>query len=163
MAIVISAFEPHERGKMIGLNVMAVYVGLSIAPVIGGILTSGLGWRSIFFINAGVVLLIIVAIITKIKAEWLIPNKARYDYLGTFIYMISISGIMYGFSHLPKTECILLTASGIVGKINFVRYELKHANPVLEMQLFFKNKLFAFSNLSAFIKLCSYVCHYFRF
>jgi MFS family permease len=151
MAIVMSAFEPHERGKMIGLNVMAVYVGLSIAPVLGGILTSSWGWRSLFFINSGAVLLIILAIITKVKAEWAVPNKAKFDFKGTLIYMISISGLMYGFSHLPKPEAIILTLSGIIGLILFTKYELKHPNPVFEMQLFFKNKLFAFSNLSAFI------------
>ncbi len=151
MAIVISAFEPHEKGKMIGLNVMAVYVGLSIAPVLGGVLTSSWGWRSLFYINTGAVLLIIIAIVTKIKAEWVVPGKAKFDFIGTLIYMISISGLMYGFSHLPKTEAIILAISGIAGLIVFVKFELKQSNPVLEMQLFFKNKLFAFSNLSAFI------------
>ncbi|PKP30213.1 MAG: MFS transporter [Bacteroidetes bacterium HGW-Bacteroidetes-17] len=151
MAIVISAFEPHERGKMIGLNVMAVYIGLSIAPVLGGVLTSLWGWRSLFFINTGAVLLIIVAIITKIKAEWAVPNKAKFDITGTMIYMVSVSGLMYGFSHLPKTEAIIFTLLGIAGVIIFINYELKQSNPVLEIQLFFKNKLFAFSNLSAFI------------
>lgn len=151
MAIVISAFEPHERGKMIGLNVMAVYVGLSIAPVLGGVLTSTLGWRSLFFINAGAVMLIILAIITKIKEEWAVPSNAKFDTIGTLIYMVSIAVLMYGFSHLPKIEAAILTLLGILGIIIFVRFELKQSNPVLEMQLFFKNKLFAFSNLSAFI------------
>lgn len=133
MAIVISAFEPHERGKMIGLNVMAVYVGLSIAPVLGGVLTSLWGWRSLFFINTVAVILIIFAIITKIKAEWAVPNKAKFDIIGTLIYMVSISGLMYGFSHLPKNEAIIFTILSIVGVIIFVNYELKQSNPVLEM------------------------------
>ena len=151
MAIVISASEPHERGKMIGLNVMAVYVGLSIAPVLGGILTSTWGWRSLFFITAGAVLLIILAIVTKIKVEWVVPSNAKFDFKGTLIYMVSLSGLTYGFSHLPRTEAIILTILGLAGLITFVKYELKQPNPVFEMQLFFKNKLFALSNLSAFI------------
>lgn len=151
MAIVISAFEPHERGKMIGLNVMAVYVGLSIAPVLGGILTSALGWRSLFFINAGAVLFIIIATVTKIKAEWAVPSNAKFDFLGTLIYMVSISGLMYGFSQLPTYLAVILTFSGIIGIIVFVKFELKQSNPVFEMKLLFNNKLFAYSNLSAFI------------
>ncbi|MDD4748019.1 MAG: MFS transporter [Salinivirgaceae bacterium] len=151
MAIVISAFEPHERGKMIGLNVMAVYVGLSISPVLGGVLTSAFGWRSLFFINFASILLIILAIKTKIRVEWAVPSEGKFDLVGTLIYMISISGLMYGFSHLPETSAIILTVSGIVGLIIFVRYELNQSNPVFDMQLFFKNKLFAFSNLSALI------------
>lgn len=151
MAIVISASEPHERGKMIGLNVMAVYVGLSIAPVLGGILTSTWGWRSLFFITAGAVVLIIIAILTKVKVEWAVPNKAKFDFKGSLIYMLSLSGLTYGFSHLPQTAAIALTLLGIAGIVLFVKYELKDPNPIFEMNLFFENKLFAFSNLSAFI------------
>jgi EmrB/QacA subfamily drug resistance transporter len=151
MAIVISAFEPHERGKMIGLNVTAVYIGLSIAPVLGGFLTDLFGWRSLFFINAGTVSLIVIAVLTKIKEEWSVPADAKFDFIGTLIYMISLSGLMYGFSHLPDLMAVFLMLSGITGIAGFVRYELKQTNPVLDMQLFFKNKLFAYSNLSAFI------------
>ncbi len=151
MAIVISAFEVHERGKMIGLNVTAVYLGLSISPVLGGFLTDSIGWRSLFFINAATVTLIIIAVIIKIKEEWAVPAELKFDFTGALIYMISVSGLMYGFAHLPKPVAILLTLSGAAGIAFFVRYELKQPNPVLDMQLFFKNKLFAYSNLSAFI------------
>lgn len=41
MAIVISAFPPEERGKVIGLNVSAVYLGLSASPILGGLLIAG--------------------------------------------------------------------------------------------------------------------------
>ncbi len=96
-------------------------------------------------------MLIIVGILTKIKTEWAEPTDAKFDFKGTIIYMLSVSGLMYGFSHLPKTEAIVLTLSGIIGLIVFAKFELKQSNPVFEMRLFFKNKLFAFSNLSAFI------------
>lgn len=151
MAIVISAFEVHERGKMIGLNVMAVYVGLSIAPVLGGLLTGMWGWRSLFYINAVAVFFIIIAIMLKVKAEWKVPTNGSFDYLGTIIFMISLSGLMYGFSHLPKSNAIIFTLAGLLGMMAFVQYERKQSNPVLEMQLFFNNKLFAFSNFSALI------------
>jgi EmrB/QacA subfamily drug resistance transporter len=151
MAILISAFEPHERGKMIGLNVTAVYIGLSISPVLGGFLTDTLGWRSLFFINAGTVALIVIAVLLKIKEEWSVPSDKKFDFTGSLIYMISVSVLMYGFAHLPDTAAVILTLSGITGVAVFVRYELKLENPVLDMQLFFKNRLFAYSNLSAFI------------
>ncbi len=151
MAIVISAFDIKERGKMIGFNVTAVYLGLSISPVLGGFLTDTLGWRSLFYINAATVTLIIIAVLFKIKDEWYVPTDAEFDFTGTLIYMISVSGLMYGFAHLPDMPAVFMTLSGAAGIALFVRYELKQTNPVLNMQLFFKNKLFAYSNLSAFI------------
>ena len=48
MAILTSVFQPGERGRAIGINITATYLGLSLGPVIGGLLTHYLGWRSIF-------------------------------------------------------------------------------------------------------------------
>ena len=50
-AIVTAVFPPQERGRALGINVMAVYLGLSVGPPLGGFLTDQFGWRSIFFVN----------------------------------------------------------------------------------------------------------------
>ena len=151
MAMVISAFPPQERGMAIGLNVSAVYVGLSAAPIIGGFLTEELGWRSLFYLNASVSILIIFAIILKIKAEWIETKGEKFDWIGTLVYMPSIAALMYGFSKLPDTGAIIISAAGILGLVLFVLVEFKVSFPVLNMKLFFENKVFASSNLSAFI------------
>jgi len=151
MAIVISAFPPQERGKVIGLNVSAVYLGLSAAPVLGGFLTQYLGWRSLFFINSTISLLVIYGIITRIKAEWTEAEDDKFDWLGSIVYMLSMTALMYGFSQLPTVLAIILTLVGISGMTGFVFLEIKSPFPVLNMKLFFQNKIFASSNLSAFI------------
>lgn len=151
MAIVISAFPPEDRGKVIGLNVSAVYVGLSAAPIIGGFMTESLGWRSLFYMNAGVFSLMSLLIFLKIKAEWIEAANEKFDWLGTLVYMISMTSLMYGFSKLPTTLAIILTIFGAIGMVIFVRLEIKNPFPVLNMKLFFENKVFASSNLSAFI------------
>ena len=151
MAIVISAFPPKERGKVIGLNVSAVYLGLSAAPILGGLITQALGWRSLFYINTVVTLLVILAIIIWIKAEWKEAENEKFDWLGTLIYMPSMTSLMYGFSQLPSPIAILYTVAGIAGIVIFVIVEFKNPFPVLNMKLFFENKVFASSNLSAFI------------
>ena len=45
-AILTSVYPPAERGKALGLNTAAVYLGLSLGPVLGGVLTQQLGWTS---------------------------------------------------------------------------------------------------------------------
>src|ERR1035437_4203870 len=47
--ILVSVFPPAERGKVLGLNVASVYLGLSMGPFIGGVFSQNLGWRRIFF------------------------------------------------------------------------------------------------------------------
>ena len=50
-ALVTSVFPPHQRGRALGLNVMALYLGLATGPLIGGLIVEHAGWRWIFLVN----------------------------------------------------------------------------------------------------------------
>jgi EmrB/QacA subfamily drug resistance transporter len=151
MALITSAFPVQERGKAIGINVSAVYLGLSVAPLIAGFLTQHFGWRSIFFLTVPFGIAIVILAITTIKTEWAEAKHEKFDYSGSLVYMITISTLMYGFSKLPDTYALILTAMGIIGLIVFIKIELRKTYPVLDIQLFKNNKVFAFSNLAALI------------
>jgi EmrB/QacA subfamily drug resistance transporter len=151
MAIVISAFPPENRGRIIGWNTSAVYIGLSAAPLLGGILTQTLGWQSLFFINAAAGLLIVAGIIYGVKAEWAEARNDRFDLRGSLIYIVAMSALMYGFTKLPGKFALVLTLSGSIGLILFVLWELREKTPVLNIGLFRDNKIFAYSNLAALI------------
>lgn len=151
MAILTSAFPPHERGKALGINVSAVYLGLSIAPFIGGMLTQTLGWRSLFLATLPFALLVIMLIIFTVKAEWAEAKHEKFDYTGSLLYMMAISALMYGFSKLPEPHAFVFTGSGILGLAVFTRVELRQSWPVLNIGLFRDNRVFAFSNLAALI------------
>jgi MFS family permease len=151
MALIISAFPPERRGRIIGLNTSATYVGLSAAPLLGGILTQTLGWQSLFFINAGAGILIIAGIAWGVRAEWAEAKHDRFDFTGSVIYVLAMSGLMYGFSKLPGKFALILTIAGSIGLIFFITWELREKTPVLNIGLFRNNKIFAFSNLAALI------------
>jgi EmrB/QacA subfamily drug resistance transporter len=151
MALITSAFPPHERGRAIGINVSAVYIGLSIAPVLGGFLTQYLGWRSIFFVPVPVGIIVIIICTFFIKKEWAEAKNEKLDWKGSILYMLSVSSLMYGFSNLPDIHAIFLTLFGLLLTYVFIKVELKMTNPVMEVRLFKNNRIFAFSNLAAFI------------
>ncbi|KAG1873278.1 MFS general substrate transporter [Suillus tomentosus] len=48
-ATLADIYEPHQRGKMMGVFYSAPLLGPSLGPIIGGALTQGLGWRAIFW------------------------------------------------------------------------------------------------------------------
>lgn len=151
IAIVISAFPPEKRGRIIGYNTTATYVGLSAAPLLGGILTQTLGWQSLFYISAIAGILIIAGILVGIKTDWAEAKNDKFDYTGSFIYVLSMSMLMYGFSKLPGRTAFILTLTGACGLVYFVYKELKIQTPVLDIRLFRNNRIFAFSNLAALI------------
>ena len=151
IAIITSAYPPNKRGKAIGIIVTSVYVGLSLAPFIGGILTEYLGWRSIFYLTVPFELIIILGTWIFIKDEWADAKGESFDYTGSFIYVISMSAFMFGFSKFPESFALILTSAGILGLILFVFYEMRIEYPVFNINLFKSNRLFALSNLAALI------------
>jgi len=150
-AMITSAFPPEQRGRALGINVSAVYLGLTLAPLLGGFLTDLFGWRSIFWLNIPFGLFVIPATMYAIKTEWRDAIGEKLDYRGSIIYMFSVSLLMFGFSKLPDPLAIVLTVIGLTGMALFVFTEFKVPVPILNMRLFTQNKVFAFSNLAALI------------
>jgi len=151
MALITSAFQPNKRGKAIGLNVSAVYLGLSLAPVLGGFLTQHFGWQSLFIVTIPISIFVIISILTSIKTEWAEAKNESFDYKGSVIYVVSVISLMYGFSKLPDVHAIVTTLIGIAGILYFIHTELHIQYPVLNIGLFRNNRTFAFSNLAALI------------
>ena len=151
MAIITSVYPPGERGKAIGLSVTAVYVGLSLAPFLGGILTEYLGWRSIFYLVIPFELGIAVSTWLLIRGEWADAAGERLDLTGSLLYVISMSALMYGLSRIPELFAVLMVTAGGLGLVMFGLWELRVTFPVFQLSLFTGNRLFAFSNLAALI------------
>ena len=151
MAIITSVYPPGKRGKAIGIAVTSVYIGLSLAPVLGGILTQYLGWRSIFYVTVPFELLVVWITWRSIPLEWAEARGERFDLPGSLLYLLSMSAFMFGFSRLPGTLAVVMASAGLAGLVLFILFEMKVASPVFDMKLFTSNRLFAFSNLAALI------------
>ncbi len=151
VAIITSVFSVDERGKALGINVAATYAGVSIGPVLGGVLTQHFGWRSIFFINVPLGLVVIGVILWKLKGDWAEARGEKFDLAGSAIYSLTLVTLVYGFILLPAMSGVWLIVAGVMGFSAFVRWEMKARSPVLDMNLFRNNRAFTFSNLAALI------------
>ena len=151
MAIITSIFAPQKRGRAIGIYVSAVYIGLSMGPFVGGIMTQNIGWRSLFLIVVPLGLLSIWVTLKNLKGEWADAKGEPLDVVGSVLYGIAILAIVYGSSLLPRMSAIYLMAAGVVCMVAFVWQELRVKFPVVEVRLFTQNKLFTFSSLAAMI------------
>jgi EmrB/QacA subfamily drug resistance transporter len=154
-AMLISAYPPAERGKFLGINITAVYVGLTIGPFIGGLLTQYLGWRYIFLFTVFLGAIIIFITTSMVEKEAPENRKESFDFAGSLLYAIALFAIMYGFSLLPAWRAGLLIGVGVLCLVLFIFQQLKHPFPLLDIRLFLDNKVFAFSNLAALINYCA--------
>ena len=70
-AIITYVFPPQERGKALGINAMFVYVGLSLGPVLGGVLTALFSWPAIFWVNVpiGLTVMALAWFVSRVGTE----------------------------------------------------------------------------------------------
>jgi MFS family permease len=144
-------FPVEERGTVLGLNVAAVYVGLSVGPFIGGVVTEHFSWRGVFLVNVPIGLLTITLIFWKLKGEWAEAQGEEFDLIGSIIYGAALTALMYGLSITPSVNGGILICVGIVGAALFVKWENKQQSPVFNLSLFRANRVFAFSSLAALL------------
>lgn len=151
IAILTSVYPVGERGKALGINVATTYLGLSMGPFLGGLLTQQLGWRSLFYANVPVGILVLLLVTWKLKGEWAEARGEKFDILGSAVFSLTLISLMYGFTLLPSYNGTAMILAGIMGFISFVKWENRIRNPILNMALFRHNTVFAFSNLAALI------------
>jgi EmrB/QacA subfamily drug resistance transporter len=149
-AILSSAYPPGERGRVLGINVSAVYTGLAVGPFLGGILTQNFGWRSVFIVAAAAGSVAVGAAL-QLKQEWAEARGERFDWTGSIIYGASIALALYGLSRLPGWEGWLLLAAGLAGFGAFLAWANRAKSPVLNLSLFRNNRAFTLSSLAALI------------
>jgi EmrB/QacA subfamily drug resistance transporter len=151
LAIITSVFQPGERGKAMGINITAVYLGLSTGPIVGGLLTQYLGWRSVFAFLVPFGIFSLILINRKIKTEWAEARGEKFDWYGSLIYALALSSFMYGFSRLPSSMGWIFLCIGIAMAVIFLIVEKKLVNPVFDVRLILRNRVFAFSGIAALI------------
>jgi EmrB/QacA subfamily drug resistance transporter len=151
-AILVSAFPPQQRGRVLGFSVSAVYLGLAFGPFAGGLITQYLGWRFIFHIASGLGIVTALMAFRFLGADDIQRDRSiKIDLKGTLFYMAGLITLVYGSSQIPDTAGWLLMLGGLAALIIFWILETKSPSPVLDTRLFTKNRLFAFSNLAALI------------
>jgi EmrB/QacA subfamily drug resistance transporter len=152
LALVVSVFPAEKRGRVLGIAISTVYAGISCGPPIGGLLTSYFGWRAVFL--PGVVLGLLSWWLTLVgmRSEWHEAAGEPFDWRGSLVYALAISAITLGGSRLDAGGwAVGLLLLGMVFLGLFVVFERRCRYPILDIGLLTGNRVFALSNVAAFI------------
>ncbi len=150
-AILTSVYPVEERGWALGFSVASVYTGLSVGPLIGGLVTQHFGWQGAFLINAMLGIIISAVVFLGLKGEWAEARGEKFDYVGSLFYVIGMVVLIYAFSIMPALWGFGLIAVALAGFAAFVRWEASQEFPVMKIEFFRSNTMFVLSNLAALI------------
>jgi len=157
-AIVSQVFPEGERGFALGINAMSVYLGLTSAPFLGGIITQFLGWRSVLLITTILSILGLVISFISMRGIDIPRHRIPIDVYGSTTYALALlSIVMYLLLSAMNNwfNYIYLLIIGVALLILFVLIENRIRNPMLELSLFTKNISFMAGNLTALLNYIS--------
>jgi EmrB/QacA subfamily drug resistance transporter len=140
LALIAQAFQGRDRGTAFGIYGAVIGGAVAVGPLVGGVITSGIGWRWIFFVNLPIGVVAIFTTLTRIQ-ESRDPNKRRVDWIGFVSFSASLFLLVFalvrgnneGWS--STTILALLTGSGAL-MIVFLVAELRQKDPMLDLSLF---------------------------
>lgn len=151
VAILTSVYPAGRRGRALGINAASVYIGLSLGPVVGGLITEHLGWRALFGVNVALGATLLGVASTALRGEWSGNRAARFDATGATVYALALGALMYGLSRPPSLAGGAWMTAGVAALAVFVWFERTAAFPVLDVTLFARSRVYALSNLAALI------------
>ena len=153
-AIITDTFRENERAKALGLNQTSIVIGSVIGLVLGGFLTSYLGWRSIFWVNIPIGTFATIWSYSKLR-ELGVIRKEKIDWLGNITFAGGLSMILIGvtlanFRIVTLFEILLSIICGVSLLILFIIIEKKIPKPMFDLSLF-KIPPFIGGNIAIFL------------
>ena len=159
LALLADAFRGRDRGIAFGVWGTVTGLAVAIGPLLGGILTSGLSWRYIFFVNVPLGIAAVIITVMKV-AESRAAQASRPDWTGFALFTVALSSLVYGLIESNQrsfTDPLVLGcfAAAAVLLVVFVVVERHNAHPMFDLRLFrlptFTGGLVAAFGLSASI------------
>jgi MFS family permease len=154
-AILSDAFPPAIRGRVLGISTSAVYLGLALGPVVGGLLTHYFGWRSVFVFVAALALFTTIVAVLKLPPN---ANTRRtgslfklMDLPGCVLYLLATSSLAYGLNMIPKVYAWAFVAVGVALVVVFVLRENRASSPLLKPSILKKSPNFLSSSFAALL------------
>ena len=157
VAIITSVTPSHKRGAALGIAAACIYVGLTVAPAVGGWLTELWGWRSVFLFQVPIVIALLVLMKMRLTGEWKNAEKTRYDWWGTGIFAVFSSSLVYGLSILPSLWGFVLLALSVVSLALFVLHQSRSRRPLIRVQMFRESRVFSMSLSTSLLMYASNV------
>ncbi len=151
-AIITDAFPPNERGRALGINQVSIVVGAVVGLVLGGIITSTIGWRWIFFVNVPIGL--VATLRARKDLKELAPPEVRpqLDWAGNLVFAGGLTSLLLGITlgalgEASESWSIGGVLLGLALLVAFPFLERRSDHPMLDLRLF-QSRVFSGSTVA---------------
>src|SRR3954470_4836753 len=139
LALIASAFQGRDRGVAFGAFGATTGVAVAVGPVLGGVLTSGISWRWIFFVNIPICVLAIAIAVFRVR-ESHDPRAGRPDWVGFVTFSLALGSLVYGLIRAGQTEwtdgrVVFCLVAAVVLLAAFVVSQLRGSDPMFDLSL----------------------------
>lgn len=145
LSVITSVFPEEERSKAIGIWTGVAGAGGILGMFLSAVLVDFLSWRWLFALP---VALVLVSMVMTMRS---VPNSRQssrhaFDFLGSLLSLIAITGASFALHEGPAigwtaTETVVGIALSLGAFIAFIVWELRYAEPLLNIRLFRKRSL----------------------
>jgi EmrB/QacA subfamily drug resistance transporter len=139
IALLSTSYEGRDRGVAFGVWGAINGAAAAAGPILGGLLTEGLSWRWIFFVNLPIsVVAIAFSVLALSKDE---PRRTgRIDVPGMIAFTASAGAFTYGLTRASEvgwgsTQTLVVLVIGVVALAAFVAIESRTSQPLLDLKL----------------------------
>jgi EmrB/QacA subfamily drug resistance transporter len=140
LALIAQAFSGKERGTAIGVYGAVVGGAVAIGPLIGGAITSGIGWRWIFFVNIPIGVIAVIITMTKVENAKFSTGR-KIDWLGFVTFTASLFLLVYALVQgnakgWGSTYIVSMLVGSAVLMAIFIVGEWLQKDPMLDLHLY---------------------------
>jgi len=140
LALIAQAFSGKERGTAIGVYGAVVGGAVAIGPLVGGAITSGIGWRWIFFVNIPIGIVAVVITLAKVDNAKVSTGR-RIDWLGFVTFTASLFLLIYALVQgntkgWGSTYILSMLVGSAILMAVFIVGEWRQSDPMLDLSLF---------------------------
>jgi EmrB/QacA subfamily drug resistance transporter len=153
MSIIVNTFtDRRERARAVGVWGSVSGVSLALGPVLGGVLVSAAGWRSIFWINIPIGIAAIL-LTQRFVPESKASHPRRLDPVAQVLIVVLLAALTYGIIEAPRHGWASPATLGLfvlaaIAAAVFVIGELRRREPLIDVR-FFRSAPFAGASVIA--------------
>lgn len=153
LAILTGNFPPERRGRVLGMQAMMTYLGLTVGPPLGGWLAGAYGWRAIFFINVPIGVIGVAMAIRAIPSDRGELHLGHFDWAGAGVFFAGLGALVLALNQgeslgWTSPAVLGLMAAALVAGGVFLTLERRSERPMLDLSLF-RDMTFSASTLGA--------------